>query len=179
MVFFIDATTATTLEDGYAAIAQAKGVGTVAKDAVPWLSTSPDTSFVLIDNADDANIDIRKYIPQSLNSHVLITTRLHHAGRHYASDQHSFIELEALHEDQAERLLTQTAGLSQNRHDGVKTLVQVRSFLMGLRFSSHPCWPHRNCTATPLPSSRQAPVSLPFILLSRSTLSSTDAFVPP
>jgi hypothetical protein len=80
MVFFIDASTVTALKDSYAAIAQSKGLGSSAQDALDWLFDTRIPSFVLIDNADDPDIDLDSYVPRSTRARVLITTRLHEAG---------------------------------------------------------------------------------------------------
>jgi hypothetical protein len=125
MVFFIDSTTLATLEESYALIAKAKGVGSSAKDAIAWLSNTQQPSFILMDNADNPKIDLRNYIPRSTNVHILITTRLQIAGRDYASNENAFIHLDALSLDEAEELLIKTARLGPNRREGVRVLVQV------------------------------------------------------
>jgi hypothetical protein len=154
MVFFIDASTLTTLEESYALIAKSKGIGSSAEDALLWLSNTRDLSFVLIDNADDSKIDLNDYIPRSMNVHVLITTRLHHAGRQYAGSPRAYIDVEALNVEDAEKLLVSTAQLGLDEREGVRTLVQVcsafpqssieASVLICIRFPSL----LRNCIVT-------------------------------
>jgi tetratricopeptide (TPR) repeat protein len=123
MVFFVDATTSVALEQDYALIAKAKGVGSSAKEAINWLSNTDQPSFILMDNADNPKIDFRDYMPHSTNAHVLMTTRLQHAGRDYATNDAS-IDLGCLSLDEAEELLIRTAALAANCREGVEVLVQ-------------------------------------------------------
>jgi hypothetical protein len=124
MVFFVDATTKTTLEESYATVAKAKGVGSTAKDALLWLSNVPKPTFILMDNADDPEIDFSEYIPRSILSDILITTRLHDAGQNYASKSDAFIDLDALSTEESKQLLIATARLAPNRQEGVEIIVQ-------------------------------------------------------
>jgi hypothetical protein len=125
MVFFVDATTLTTLENSYIAIAKSKGIGDTAQAAIDWLSNSKVPSLLLIDNADDPKLSLRNHLPRSRHAFVLITTRLRNAGRIYGSGPDTFIDVDALPEKDAEELLMKTAGLEENQRGSVNILIKV------------------------------------------------------
>jgi hypothetical protein len=111
MVFFIDATTKETLEAGFLAIAASRDIGKTVQDTVLWLANIDKPFFLLMDNADDPELNLGKYMPQSTRSNVLITTRYRPLGDHYTSGPEAVIDLAALREEDALRLLVHTAGL--------------------------------------------------------------------
>jgi hypothetical protein len=111
MVFFIDATTKDTLEAGFLAIAAAKGIESTVDDTLLWLANADKPFFLLMDNADDPELEIRKYMPRSTEANVLVTTRYRPLGDNYASGPEAVIDLAALREDEALNLLVRTAGL--------------------------------------------------------------------
>jgi tetratricopeptide (TPR) repeat protein len=123
MVFFLDASTTTTLDNSYIAIAKSKGIGETAQAARDWLANCNSPCFMLFDNTDDPKLNLRDYLPRSTNCYVLITTRLHNSGRIYGGGEESFIDLDALPQEDAEELLMRTAGVGENQRESVKILV--------------------------------------------------------
>lgn len=105
LVFYVDATTAETLETSFVAIAKARGIGESTDMALRWMSNLDEEFFLYFDNADDHNINLREYFPRSDYARVLITTRLRDAQQHYGSARDSVIHLGPLSESEAVELL--------------------------------------------------------------------------
>ena len=56
-------------------IAEKGGVGKNYEAALHWLSNQDEDWLLIIDNADDPDLDLLEFFPQGANGHVLITTR--------------------------------------------------------------------------------------------------------
>lgn len=75
MVFKVDASSEETIAADYKSIALAYNAGNSAEDAKIWLASNREQWLLLLDNADDINLDLQKHIPTGSNGNVLITTR--------------------------------------------------------------------------------------------------------
>ncbi|KAH8826748.1 hypothetical protein DL96DRAFT_1211929 [Flagelloscypha sp. PMI_526] len=75
LVYFVDASLETTLETDLKAIAIDHKIGESAADAIQWLSCQTNRWLLILDNADDKNFSIQKYIPKSIHGSVVITSR--------------------------------------------------------------------------------------------------------
>lgn len=56
-------------------VAEKGGVGNNYEAALHWLSNQDEDWLLIIDNADDADLDLIEFFPQGANGHILITTR--------------------------------------------------------------------------------------------------------
>jgi hypothetical protein len=56
-------------------VAEKGGVGKNHEAALHWLSHQDEDWLLIIDNADDPDLDLLEFFPQGANGHVLITTR--------------------------------------------------------------------------------------------------------
>jgi hypothetical protein len=75
-VFFIDASGAMTIKTDLMSIAQAKNVGRSAECALTWLRGQSQSKWLIIfNNADDPDLPLKDYLPQSIHSNILITSR--------------------------------------------------------------------------------------------------------
>ncbi|KAG8722600.1 hypothetical protein FRC09_005999 [Ceratobasidium sp. 395] len=75
-IVYVDATTrdsATTTLKGFA---QARKIGETHEDALQWLESSSQSWLLVIDNADDPELQLQDFIPGGSYGSVLITTRL-------------------------------------------------------------------------------------------------------
>ncbi len=75
MVLKVDSSSEETIAADYKNIALAHNVGESAEDAKIWLASNRERWLLLLDNADDIDIDLRRHIPKGSNGNVLITTR--------------------------------------------------------------------------------------------------------
>jgi hypothetical protein len=75
-VFWIDGATVDRLKDSLTSnVAEKGGVGKNYEAALHWLSNQDEDWLLIIDNADDPDLDLLEFFPQGANGHVLITTR--------------------------------------------------------------------------------------------------------
>ncbi|KAG8724639.1 hypothetical protein FRC09_016184 [Ceratobasidium sp. 395] len=75
-IVYVDATTrdsATTTLKGFA---QARKIGETHEDTLRWLESSLQSWLLVIDNADDPDLGLQKFIPGGSHGSVLVTTRL-------------------------------------------------------------------------------------------------------
>lgn len=83
--FLIKATTAKTIEDSLKAIALSTGAGSEVEDALLWLASrdGPDANWIILfDDANDSQLNLKRYFPRCSHGNILITTRNYHARRY-------------------------------------------------------------------------------------------------
>ncbi|KAK1908964.1 hypothetical protein CFE70_009146 [Pyrenophora teres f. teres 0-1] len=75
-VFWIDGASEDRLKSSLISnVAEKGGVGKNHEAALHWLSNQDEDWLLIIDNADNPNVDLVDFFPQGANGHVLITTR--------------------------------------------------------------------------------------------------------
>jgi tetratricopeptide (TPR) repeat protein len=74
-VFWIDASNEENAESGFADLGQQAGKGATFAAGIHWLSTCTKSWLLIIDNADDPDMDVSNYFPSGGRGHILITTR--------------------------------------------------------------------------------------------------------
>jgi hypothetical protein len=84
-IYYIDATTIATIQSSFENIARNASAGTTIDDALHWLWQQRSEWLLLIDNADDPEINLQQFCPRCVHGNVLITTRNPHCRR-YAPD---------------------------------------------------------------------------------------------
>ncbi|KAF8600495.1 hypothetical protein BDV93DRAFT_476415, partial [Ceratobasidium sp. AG-I] len=89
-VFYIDATSSSTIQAGLKSLAVTKRAGKSSDDAIAWLATHHEQWLLIYNNADDTKLDIHSWFPPCAHGSILITTRnrqlVNHAqgvGAHY------------------------------------------------------------------------------------------------
>ncbi|KAK0714746.1 hypothetical protein B0H67DRAFT_553402 [Lasiosphaeris hirsuta] len=74
-IFWIDCTTEATAEESFATLGQLSGKGVEPGAGQLWLSQTSDPWLLVLDNANDPEMELEKFLPASGNGHVLITSR--------------------------------------------------------------------------------------------------------
>ena len=74
-VFWIDASSDENAENNYASLGKLMGKGPTFSGGMYWLSQCTKPWLLVIDNADDPDMDVSKYFPIGGSGHILITTR--------------------------------------------------------------------------------------------------------
>jgi hypothetical protein len=74
-VFFIDATTAQTIDADLKNIALGKEIGENANDTIIWLAEKRKEWLLLFDNADDTTLNLFQFFPSCSHGNILITSR--------------------------------------------------------------------------------------------------------
>ncbi|EUC66976.1 nephrocystin-3 protein [Rhizoctonia solani AG-3 Rhs1AP] len=73
--FCIDATSVNTIESDLASLAAAKKLGKHYVIAIKWLASRQERWLLILNNADDTSLDLKRYFPPCSHGDVLITTR--------------------------------------------------------------------------------------------------------
>ncbi|KAJ6535708.1 hypothetical protein B0H19DRAFT_963611, partial [Mycena capillaripes] len=73
--FFLDASTAQTIEMGLKTIATMKSIGNSPKEVVQRLTTTQEDWLLFFDNADDPKINLNSFLPQCNHGNIIITSR--------------------------------------------------------------------------------------------------------
>jgi hypothetical protein len=110
-VFYVDATSSTTIEASLKTIATIKKVRDKAKDALLWMSGQTGNTqnwMILFNNADDTNLDLQEYFPPSSHGNIIITTRNFDSHIH-GQGPNSHAALENMLAADAENLLLKSA----------------------------------------------------------------------
>ena len=74
-VFYIDASTVATIDAGLKNIAVIKHFGNSQEDGLLWLQSKVDGWLLLLDNADNPEIDLHQAIPKCNHGNIIITSR--------------------------------------------------------------------------------------------------------
>ncbi|KAH8725092.1 hypothetical protein GQ44DRAFT_772490 [Phaeosphaeriaceae sp. PMI808] len=74
-VFWVDASSNENIESGFSIIGAQAGRGATKASAMYWLSQCKQPWLLVLDNADDPDLDILNHYPGEGNGHILITTR--------------------------------------------------------------------------------------------------------
>jgi GTPase SAR1 family protein len=105
-IFWIDASSEEKAESDFAYLGQQAGKGATFAAGIHWLSTCSKPWLLVIDNADDPEMDISKYFPAGGKGHILITTRNPEAVIHATIGEFHFRGLDP---DEAITLLLKSA----------------------------------------------------------------------
>ncbi|KAJ3579478.1 hypothetical protein NPX13_g1087 [Xylaria arbuscula] len=74
-VFWIDCSTESNAEDGFGSLGVVAGKGAQPGAGQAWLSHLPHSWLLVLDNANDPEMDLSRFIPISGDGHILVTTR--------------------------------------------------------------------------------------------------------
>ena len=74
-ILWLDASSEENIESGYASLGQEMNKGASFAAGIHWLSRCSLPWLLVLDNADDPDLDFSKYIPSGNKGHILITTR--------------------------------------------------------------------------------------------------------
>lgn len=105
-VFWIDASSEENAENSFASLGQEMGKGATFTGGMYWLSQCTKPWLLVIDNADDPELDVSKYFPVGGSGHILITTR-NPGAEIYATAGH--LRFSGLEPEDAVSLLLRTA----------------------------------------------------------------------
>ncbi|KAL2699846.1 hypothetical protein AAEP93_009821 [Penicillium crustosum] len=107
-VFWIDGSSYENAKHSFAGIAKIGGVEPNENAAKNWLSSLQQPWLLLIDNADDPEIDVMRYFPGGERGVILITTR-NPANKGYGTDGSRFFHFDKLETEEASDLLLEAA----------------------------------------------------------------------
>ncbi|KAL6714664.1 hypothetical protein ACLMJK_008089 [Lecanora helva] len=129
-VFWVDASSAESLERGYLQIANTCGLEARVDIARRWLSNVSKSWALILDNADDPRLDLSKFLPVGNRGVILITSRNPECMVYATVGSY---ELGAMNVDEAVTLMLKTAGIrdlsSQSTRESAKPVVLTLGYL--------------------------------------------------
>ncbi|KAG8754097.1 hypothetical protein FRC11_006868 [Ceratobasidium sp. 423] len=124
-VFFVDASSDESIQTSLATIALNYARGKTYKDVLKWISQNGSSCLIVFDNADDPNVNLQSYMPQSADYSVLITTRCPEFTV-LAENRNAVCNVSGLEENEAVELLLKTAKLSLDQMNGEETAAMYK-----------------------------------------------------
>jgi tetratricopeptide (TPR) repeat protein len=121
-IFWIDATSNSTVEQGYEEIAQNLKLEPDFKIINGWLSRSEDPWLLIFDNADDPSLDLSQYFPIGNRGAILITTRNPDCVVHATAGS---MEFDRLSVEDAVELLIKTAAIEDLSSEDPRILANL------------------------------------------------------
>ncbi|KAI0532281.1 tetratricopeptide repeat domain-containing protein [Xylaria digitata] len=109
-VFSINGSSVKSIKKTLGDIAMLAGRDPNANAALDWLSTVNEQWLLLIDNADDSEVQLENYFPKGMGGHILITTR-NRALRVLGNVEPGYYDFSGLHFDEASSLLLKASSL--------------------------------------------------------------------
>jgi hypothetical protein len=131
-IYYIDATTLGTIQSSFENIARSTCAGTTVDDALRWLSRQRSEWLLLIDNADDPEINLQQIFPHCIHGNILITTR-NPDCRRYAPDSNANVA--EMSSNDAVELLFKSAMVERsanNRDTGASICQELRYFALAI-----------------------------------------------
>lgn len=116
-MFWIDCTTEETAENSFSLLSQRAGKGTEPGAGQAWLSETFQPWILVLDNANDPDMDLSRFIPISGSGHILITTRNPGAKLHSTVGSFHFTGMDP---EEAITLLLRLAYPDKEPHDTVQ-----------------------------------------------------------
>ena len=84
-IFWIDARSEVSIATGFKHIAQKLDLDESPNSVVSWLQDTSHSWLLILDNADEPNINLSPYLPAGANGSILITSRLPDCARKYSN----------------------------------------------------------------------------------------------
>ena len=129
-IFWIDASSYITAQQGFLEISRTCGVEEDPKAVRQWLSNIQDPWLLIIDNADDPSLDVSDFFPTGNRGSILLTTRNPDCKIHSTVGS---CELGQLNMDEAVTLLLKAAGAEvtadEDARRKAKPVIQTLGFL--------------------------------------------------
>ena len=129
-VFTVDASSPSNAQQSFIAIAKACGTDPNERAAKSWLSSSDRPWLLLIDNADDTELEIEQYFPDGEHGLTLITTRNPDVKMHGTIGRR-FYHFERLDDEEASELLFRAADNNEPRTPKVMQLASAITKKLG------------------------------------------------
>ncbi|KAF8594629.1 TPR-like protein, partial [Ceratobasidium sp. AG-I] len=108
-IFYIDATTRETISAGLTALAKACGSGATPEEGLAWLVSHEERWLLVLNNADDPDLNLHEFLPSCDHGDILITTRNQQVVSH-ATGPESYCRVGGMRPDDALGLLLKSSG---------------------------------------------------------------------
>ncbi|KAF8594809.1 TPR-like protein, partial [Ceratobasidium sp. AG-I] len=108
-VFYVDATTRETISAGLTSLAKAAEAGTTPEEALAWLVSQEKRWLLVLNNADDPELNLHEFFPVCAHGDILITTRNQQMIVHAVGPE-SHCRVSGMRPNDAFELLLKTSG---------------------------------------------------------------------
>lgn len=130
-IVYADATSVETIETALKAFAELKRIGNTYRSTLQWLGSHRGRWLFVLDNADGPSRDVLKYIPDSPQANILITTRNQDLLL-LAQEPGSDFNVSSMEPEEALQLLVRASRLedshlAQDEINAAKALLEVGS----------------------------------------------------
>ena len=125
-VFWVDASTRENSEAAFASFGQQAGRGATFAAGKYWLSQCTKPWLMVVDNADDPEMDIAECFPAGGNGHIIVTTRNQHATMYATAPP---IRFRGMDPEEAISLLLKSAYL---KHETLESNPQTHSLAQSI-----------------------------------------------
>ena len=127
-IFWIDASSQATAQQGFLAIAQACGTEEDPEVVRRWLSNAQEPWLLIIDNADDPSMDVLEFFPIGNRGSILVTTRNPDCRIHATVGSYEFGEMDL---EEAVTLFLRAAGVEDTAVEIVRKEAAVVAKTLG------------------------------------------------
>ncbi|CAI6339178.1 unnamed protein product [Periconia digitata] len=127
-VFWIDASSQSNIDSGFASIGEQAGRSRTKSAGIHWLTKSTKPWLLILDNADDPELQIEEHCPSGGSGHILVTSRNPRAAEQARVGQLQFRGMEA---EEAVNFLLKVA-FSDEQKDAVPPTPKRRKLAEGI-----------------------------------------------
>ncbi len=127
-IFWIDASSQTTAQQGFLEIARACEIKEDLKAVRQWLSNTHEPWLLIIDNADDPSMDVSEFFPASNKGSILVTTRNPDCRIHATVGSYEFGEMDP---EEAVTLFLRAAGVEDTSAEIVREEATAVAKILG------------------------------------------------
>ena len=118
------------MANGFVTIARSCGIADESLEgAISWLQNTSHSWLLIIDNADNENLDLARFLPAGRNGSILITTRLTECAKHQTVGEAD--EYERLSQETAIELLLKTCGVEADLRSTQEEDARIVADLLG------------------------------------------------
>ncbi|KAF8598758.1 hypothetical protein BDV93DRAFT_450572, partial [Ceratobasidium sp. AG-I] len=108
-VFYIDATSRETMSAGLTSLAKSAKAGNTPSEALEWLASQKERWLLVLNNADDTDLNLHQFFPECAHGDILITTRNQEMIAHTEGPE-SYCRVGAMRPRDALKLLLRISG---------------------------------------------------------------------
>ena len=111
-IFWIDARSKSSITSGFLNLARTCGHHDESLEgAILWLQNTSHSWLLILDNADNKDLDLARFLPAGRNGSILITTRLIECGKHQTVGKDGY---ESMNQGTAIKLLLKACGIDSS-----------------------------------------------------------------
>ena len=128
-IFWIDARSKSSITSGFVNLARMCGHNDESLEgAIMWLQNTSHSWLLILDNADNKDLDLARFLPAGRYGSILITTRLIECGKHQTVGKDAY---ESLNQGTAIELLLKACGIDSSSRSAEEDNARAVAELLG------------------------------------------------